>query len=293
MTILDRKVQCNPSHQPVRLQLQLDATFTMLSHAPPIIAPPSVLRLDWEILPRFASHQSKLLDLDLCPTLNHPPIGFMAQPINHSLLNFKIQTKKSSQWFWGPNHQTRAVDFEVKIGKPSTFVLRLNQETRAPSLHVHGTDHTWHHLTSRSPSHWVSDLCLTISGPLHRVSYSCHDPCRYPLCRTCHLHITRQANTIFHMNQRIKIKLPKCFRFEFKSQHVNDSSHIKPMYWSLGFSACMWTMILMGHKRNWSMYTLYVKIILLCQNLSLVTWVLVCQNSQVTLKICMVYTNLW
>jgi hypothetical protein len=40
-----------------------------------------------------------------------------------------------------------------------TLVLRLNQETGAPRLHVHGADRTRHHPTSRSPDHRVPDLC--------------------------------------------------------------------------------------------------------------------------------------
>jgi hypothetical protein len=44
--------------------------------------------------------------------------------------------------------------------------------------------------------------CATIIGPLHQVSYSCHDPHHYTSCRTCHLHTMRQANTILQMNQR-------------------------------------------------------------------------------------------
>jgi hypothetical protein len=43
--------------------------------------------------------------------------------------------------------------------KPSTLVLRLNQETCAPHLHVHSADHTRRHLISRSPGHQVPDLC--------------------------------------------------------------------------------------------------------------------------------------
>jgi hypothetical protein len=43
--------------------------------------------------------------------------------------------------------------------KPSTMVLRLNQETRTPRLHVHGAGRTRHHPTSRSPGHRVSNLC--------------------------------------------------------------------------------------------------------------------------------------
>jgi hypothetical protein len=39
------------------------------------------------------------------------------------------------------------------------LVLRLNQETHAPSLHVPGADRTRRHLTSRPPGHRVPDLC--------------------------------------------------------------------------------------------------------------------------------------
>jgi hypothetical protein len=41
--------------------------------------------------------------------------------------------------------------------------------------------------------------CATISDPLHHVFYSCHDSHRYPSCRTCHLHTTRQANMILQV----------------------------------------------------------------------------------------------
>jgi hypothetical protein len=48
--------------------------------------------------------------------------------------------------------------------------------------------------------------CATISGPLHQVFYSCHNPHRCPPCCTCHLHTMRQANMILHTKQRIKVK---------------------------------------------------------------------------------------
>jgi hypothetical protein len=63
---------------------------------------------------------------------------------------------KPSQWFWG---QT--------IDKPLTLFLRLNQETHASRLLVHGADRTQRHPTSRSSGHWVLDLCLTIPSSLH------------------------------------------------------------------------------------------------------------------------------
>jgi hypothetical protein len=89
---------------------------------------------------------------------------------------------------------------------------------------MHGADCTWRHLTSRSPGHRAPDLCLIISGPLHQVSYSYHNPHCYLSCRTCHLHTTRQANTILHTNKSNSVEASKCLRFEFKSRHVNNSS---------------------------------------------------------------------
>jgi hypothetical protein len=49
----------------------------------------------------------------------------------------------------------------------------------------------------------------TILGPLHQVSYSCHGPHRCTPCHTCHLHTTRQANTIFSNETKIKEKQNK------------------------------------------------------------------------------------
>jgi hypothetical protein len=79
------------------------------------------------------------------------PVRVVLRP-NHSqtvAISFEAQTdEKPSEWFWGQTTH-----------KPSTLVLRLNQETRAPHLHVHGEDRTQRHPTSRSPGHWVPDLC--------------------------------------------------------------------------------------------------------------------------------------
>jgi hypothetical protein len=158
------------------------------------------------------------------------------QPINRSPLDFEPQSKKPSRWFLGLNHQIGAADFEVQTENPTTLVLRLNQETCTPHLLVHGADHTRRHLTFRSSGHRVPDLCLTIPGPLHRVSYSYLDPHRCPSCRTCYLHITKQSNMILHTKHGIKVKQLKHPRFKFKPRHVNDSSPIKPRYWLLSFS---------------------------------------------------------
>jgi hypothetical protein len=52
--------------------------------------------------------------------------------------------------------RNRPSGFEAK---PSTLVLRLNQETRVLHLYVHGADRTRRHLTSQSLGHRVPDLC--------------------------------------------------------------------------------------------------------------------------------------
>jgi hypothetical protein len=87
------------------------------------------------------------------------------------------------------------------------LVLRLNQETCDPCLLMHCVDHTQHH---RPPDRPVTEYltCATIPNPLYQVSYSYHNLHRCPSCRTCHLHTVRQANTILHKNQRIKLKQP-------------------------------------------------------------------------------------
>jgi hypothetical protein len=166
----------------------------MVPRAPPAIAHPPVLKPDWKTLARLASTRSKPLDLNACPAPMHPPVDFVAQLTNRSLLSFEAQSKKLSRWFWGQNHQIVAADFETQtekssttlvlglnqeiivtgfeakpekssqwfwcqtIEKHSTLVSRLNQETHASCLHVHDADRTWRYPISRSPGHWVPDL---------------------------------------------------------------------------------------------------------------------------------------
>jgi hypothetical protein len=107
--------------------------------------------------------------------------------------------------------------------KPSTLVLTVNQETCASRLLTHGANHTQCHPTYQPSTNRVSNLCLTFSGPLLQVSYSCHDPCCCPPCHTCHLHTLRQANVILHTRQ-IEVEPPKSPEFKFKPRQVNYSS---------------------------------------------------------------------
>jgi hypothetical protein len=100
-------------------------------------------------------------------------------------------------------------DFETQITKsellvlrpkPSTLVLRLNQEIRSSKspcarCRLHTVSPDLGRLATEYPT------CATILGPLHQVSYSWHDPRRCTSCSTCHLHTTRQVNTILHTIQ--------------------------------------------------------------------------------------------
>jgi hypothetical protein len=67
-----------------------------------------------------------------------PTTGVEAKPGETVTTSFEAKLEK-----------TVAAGFEAKpLTKPSTLVLRLNQETHAPRLHVHGADRTWCHPTS-------------------------------------------------------------------------------------------------------------------------------------------------
>jgi ATP-dependent DNA helicase PIF1 len=74
-----------------------------------------------------------------------------------------------------------------------------------------------------------SNINLLIESVFPMLDENLSDPnyitCRAILCCTCDLHTMRQANAILHMNQRIKIKLPKCPGFEFKPR-MSITNHI-------------------------------------------------------------------
>jgi hypothetical protein len=79
--------------------------------------------------------------------------------------------------------KTRTSGFEAKpLTKPSTLVLRLNQETRTPHLYIHGADRTQRHPTSRLTGHRVPDLC----------NYPCVTP-----------HVSKPHDYVNHMFMRL------------------------------------------------------------------------------------------
>jgi hypothetical protein len=141
--------------------------------------------------------------------------GFEAKPPETVTNSFEAKPAKTVWVVLRPNHsQTIAIGFEAQADekpsewiwiqtthKPSTFVLRLNQE---PALLVsmcmvqiaYGATRPLDSPNTEYPT------CATITGPLHQVSYFCHDPRRCTPCRTCHPHTTRQANVILQTKQR-------------------------------------------------------------------------------------------
>jgi hypothetical protein len=91
----------------------------MVSHAPPTIVPPTVLRPDWETIVWLASRRSKPLDLDACPAPS-------------SLRRFCGTIKKlKPAWFWGPNEETVAVILTPKSPNRSCKFWVPNRKTRA------------------------------------------------------------------------------------------------------------------------------------------------------------------
>jgi hypothetical protein len=130
--------------------------------------------------------------------------GFEAKPEKTTVAGFEAKPAKTVQVVLRPNHsQTVAIGFDAQTDeKPSTLVLRLNQETCTPRLHVHGVQTA--HGTTQPLDRLATEYstCATIPGPLHQVSYSCNDLHRCTSCRTCHLHTTKQANVILQMKQR-------------------------------------------------------------------------------------------
>jgi hypothetical protein len=132
------RVRHNPSHRPVRLQLASDATSAMVSRAPPVVAPPSVFRPDWETLARLSCTPSKPLDLNACPaptslprfcdaTDKLKPAWFWCPNQETITVILRLKSPNQSYRFWSPNRETLYhLSFEAQPRNPPP-VLRLNQ----------------------------------------------------------------------------------------------------------------------------------------------------------------------
>jgi hypothetical protein len=206
-----------------------------MPRAPPVIAPPLILRQDWETLTRLASMWSKPLDFWRNWQIE-VRLVLMPKPRN-CRCDFEAQiTKLYHHRFWGQTRRNRPNGFVVKLVKnhPSGFEVKpltncrpwFWGSTKKHMLLISSYMVQTAHSVTRPPDRPATEYptCAIIPDPQHQVSYSCHDPHRCPPCCTCHLHTTRQANMILHIIQRIKVKQLKCLGFEFKPRQVNDSS---------------------------------------------------------------------
>jgi hypothetical protein len=101
------------------------------------------------------------------------------------------------------------------------LVLRLNQETRTPRLHVHGADRTRRHPTSRSPDHRVPDLC---DHPQSSTSGLLLLPRSSSLLVKPHLPPAHHKTSKHDSPNETKIKEKQNYTgFEFKPRQVNNS----------------------------------------------------------------------
>jgi hypothetical protein len=153
----------------------------MMSRAPHVVAPPPVLRLDWETLAWLASRRSKPPDLDACPAPT-------------SLRWFCGAIDKPKPPWLRPKLRNRRGEFEAQITKPELPVLRPKPGNCRPWFWGSTKKLVLSSPCARCRQHMAH-------GPLHQVSYYYLDPCRCRSCRTWHLHTTRQAKVILHMKQ--------------------------------------------------------------------------------------------
>jgi hypothetical protein len=133
-----------------------------------------------------------------------------------SPLILRSNQRRPSEWFWGQTTH-----------KPSTLVLRLNQETRAPRLHVHGVDRTRRHSTSRSSGHRVPDMCdhPRFSAPGLQL-----------LPQSSSLHAMPHLSPAHHETSKCEKNKMKLSRIRIQISSSQWLITIKPRNWPLGFS---------------------------------------------------------
>jgi hypothetical protein len=152
--------------------------------------------------------------------------GFEAKPKKIDATGFEAKPEKTVYHrFWC---QT--------TGKPSTLVLRLNQETCAPRLLVHGgADCTQRHQTSWSSGYRVPDLC---DHPRSSAPILLLLPCSSSLLAMPHLpSVHHEASKRDSPNEaKIMVKPPKMSQIQIQTSSSQWLKIIKPKNWALGFS---------------------------------------------------------
>jgi hypothetical protein len=198
----------------------------MVPRASPVVSPPPILRPDWgnssatcfqvkqagrswrvshAVLPPLVLWRN--WQTEVCLVLRPKPKNrrgdFEAQITKLKLPILRPKLGNPSRWFWGQTRENRRHrfygqtgenclnGFEVKplINRRHWFWGSIKKPVLLVSMWTVQTAHnaTWplDHPTTEYPT------CATIPGPLHQVSYSCHDPRRCTPCHTGHLHTTR------------------------------------------------------------------------------------------------------
>jgi hypothetical protein len=140
-----------------------------MPRAPPVITPSPVLRQTGNPSPTCFQVKQVARSRRVSYAVLHLSVLWRnRQIVAHMVLKPKPRNRHGD--FVSQITKLQLPVLRKKPGNTSALVLRLNQKTHAPRFHVHGADHTWHHPTSRSSSHRVANLCLTITCPLHQVS---------------------------------------------------------------------------------------------------------------------------
>jgi hypothetical protein len=144
--------------------------------------------------------------------------------------------RKPSRWFWGQTTDKPSQWFWCQnTHKPSTVVLRLNQKTHAPRLHVHSADRAGCHPSSRSSGHRVPDLCdyprSSVTGLL-LLPRSSSLPAM-PHLSPAHHKISKHDSP---NETKIKVKPSKLSRIQIQTSASQWLIIIKPRNWPLGFS---------------------------------------------------------
>jgi hypothetical protein len=166
-----------------------------------------------------------------------PIVGFEAKPRETVATSFEAKLEKTVATVFEAKLdktvtagsevkplETVATGFEAKPLKLSILVLRLNQETHAPHLHVHGADRTRRHPTSRSPGHLVPNLCDHPRSSAPGLLLLPRSPSLHAMPHLPHAH--HETSKRDSPNEtKIKEKAKQnCPGFEFKHHQVNDSS---------------------------------------------------------------------
>jgi hypothetical protein len=209
----------SPSLALTRCNLYDDVTCTIRT------APPPVLRPARKTLARLVFRWSKPVNLDACPISSSSSRQF------HGATD-----KLYPVWFWYPNHQTVAADYEAQTGKPDPVVLMSNHWQTIDL----GFEATPRNQRSSSPCVWyrphTASPDISFVRPPSTRSMLDHSQSSAPdllllswsssLPAMSHLspadHETNKCDSPHET--KIKVEPWKLFGFKFKLRQVNYSS---------------------------------------------------------------------